>query len=491
MTLKKFITEDQSRTLFPLKTNRLLLEHGEGIIKDYVAKCLDNKEKAHSFLPQQRVYAAKHGLGLRRTLKLDVASEYFLYDSVYSQRARFRKPHANNRVHFGYRFENGEPITATNSYKAFKTAITKYMKLYRYFICFDVASYFNSIYHHDLVSWLSELGVSTEECENFGQFFREINAGRSVDFMPQGLYASKMLGNDFLRFVDNSLHLRSGQLLRFMDDFYLFSNNVEDISKDFLTIQHLLGEKSLNINPKKTSQAEAGHTKIAADIDAVKKALLDRRREIVRVGYDEDEEITVKKPLSKREHDYIISLLTKESLDEEDAELILSVMGECATKAEGKLGYILSSFPSLTKSVYKFCAHIQKKDFITELLIQITSSNQTLQEYQLFWFACIVDEYLLGTSGVSTLISNLYHHPRSTNISRAKILEIPDKRFGLPELRANLLRSGQSDWLSWSAAMGERRLNAAARNHGLNYFSKGSPMNYLISQIVSVMPSNV
>lgn len=69
----------------------------------------------------------------------------------------------------------------------------------------------------------------------------------------------------------------------------------------------MLGEKSLNLNPNKTSRVVASHTQIAASIDTVKKKLLDRRRqEIVIAGYDENDgtetlQITVKKPLSEEE----------------------------------------------------------------------------------------------------------------------------------------------------------------------------------------------
>jgi hypothetical protein len=55
----------------------------------------------------------------------------------------------------------------------------------------------------------------------------------------------------------------------------------------------------------------------------------------------------------------------------------------------------------------------------------------------------------------------------------------------IPELRLPLLTSGQSDWLSWSAAVGERNERAATRNYKLAYFGKASPMNGLISSIVS------
>lgn len=488
MSTKQFIIDDQPKTLFPNTTNRLLIEHGEKLIREHIVKCFLPNEPSYSFLPQQRVHAAKQGLNLRRTVKLDPVAEYYIYDVTYQNRARFRKPYNRSRVHFGYRFVGGKPINPSQSYKGFKTAIAKYTREYRYFISFDVAAYFNCIYHHDLATWFLELGADAHDYENFGQYLREINAGRSIDVLPHGLYATKMIGNDFLRFVDNHHGLRSSQMLRFMDDFYFFSNSLDDIRSDFLLIQQLLGEKSLNLNTEKTSRVEASHTKIDAGIDAIKKKLLDRRRAFITVGYDDSDEepveVTVKKPLSKAELDYILKLLGQETLEEEDAELILTVMRDHATKVERKLDYIMSSFPNLMKAVFNFCARVPDKDFLADIILkQLELADQ--QEYQLFWFAHILEEHLLKTKKASALIAALYSHGRATTISKAKILEISDKRFGLPELREPLLRSGQSDWLSWSAAVGERSLKPAGRNHRLSYFSKGSQMNFLISKIVS------
>ena len=486
-----FIVEDQAKTLFPNKTTQLLIRHGESSIKDYIAKCFDKDETAFSFLPQQRVYAAKHGLNLRRTVKLDPVAEYYIYNVVNSHRSRFRKPHENKRSHFGYRFTDQSYLNPSVSYKAFRTAISKYTKKYQYFISFDVASYFNNLYHHDLAGWFLKLGADQQEYEQFGQYLREINAGRSVDVLPQGIYPAKMIGNDFLRFVDNHHALRSKQLLRFMDDFYLFSDNAADIRSDFLLIQMLLGEKSLSLNPSKTSRVTASHTQIAADIDTVKKKLLDRRRhEISVAGYEDDDgetvHIMIRKPLSKEELDYILNLLAQETLEEEDAELILAVMRDHVTKAERKLEYIIQTFPNLMKSVFNFCGRVQDKEFIAELLLKTLKSKE-LQEYQLFWFGHILESYLMNTKRASELINAIYNHSMATVISKAKILEISDRRFGLPELREPLLTSGQSDWLSWSAAVGERNQQPAMRNHRLVYFAKASSMNGLISSVVSKM----
>ena len=43
--------------------------------------------------------------------------------------------------------------------------------------------------------------------------------------------------------------------------------------------------------------------------------------------------------------------------------------------------------------------------------------------------------------------SSLYKHADATDITRAKILEIADHRYGLPEMRETYLREGRSDWL--------------------------------------------
>jgi len=66
-------------------------------------------------------------------------------------------------------------------------------------------------------------------------------------------------------------------------------------------------------------------------------------------------------------------------------------------------------------------------------------------------------------------------------IARAKVLEVPEQGFGFKEIRDGYLKTGQSDWLSWASAMGTRSLKAAERNYVLDYFSKGSPLNYLIA----------
>jgi hypothetical protein len=85
---------------------------------------------------------------------------------------------------------------------------------------------------------------------------------------------------------------------------------------------------------------------------------------------------------------------------------------------------------------------------------------------------------------VGDVFASLIEHPAATVISRAKVLEVPDMRFGMPDLREEELRTGASGWLSWAAAIGSRKVKKASRNHLLGYFANGSSVNRLVSDCV-------
>jgi hypothetical protein len=256
-TAKDFFLQDSGKTLFPLRTNKVLVEFGFEKLIHFVRSQVASVNKGDSstsvaFLPQKRVFALKAGWHLRRTLKLDPVAGVFLYDLVYRNRSKFRKSHSKLRECFGYRFSKGRPIEPTLSYRGFKGACSAYKKGFRCSLSFDIASYFNSIYHHDLVDWLTERGGSSEDVAAFGRFLREINAGRSVDCLPQGLYPSKMIGNDFRKFIDDASRIRAKVAVRFMDDIVLFGDDRDALLSDFYSIQDLLGQKGMLVNPSKS-----------------------------------------------------------------------------------------------------------------------------------------------------------------------------------------------------------------------------------------------
>lgn len=481
---KQFYMDDYPRTLFPLNTNRIVVEHGEDKIKSYLGECSSGGK---SFSPQFRVYAAKDPIHLRRTVKLDPVAEYFIYDLVYRNRQRFKKPHSSRRVHYGYRFESGLPLSASNDYKSFKEAVWIDGIFGEPFIGFDVSNYFNSLYHHDLEAWLAALDASNEDVQMFSKFLRETNAGRSIDCLPHGLYPTKMIGNDFLRFIEESTFLKATSVHRFMDDVYIFGNSQQEVNADFNRIQRILGLKGLSVNPSKTSLVRSKTEETDESISLVKKNLLQRRRDIVSSSLYDDTESdgeTVKADLSDEELEEINGILKAGDIEEDDAELILTVMRDHAEDVLGFLPGIISRFPHLAKNVYKFCEEIDDAEAVADLIDESLTANDETQEYQLFWFGMMVESYLMQSKKAPNIIEKLLSHRNRTDISVAKVLEIPDLRYGLPDVRQGYLASGRSDWLSWSSAVGSRAVKPAARNYVLEYFMKSSPMNRLIGEVI-------
>ena len=358
-----FFLEDLPRTLFPLTTNKILVEQGQA---DLLAFAEDIVSRNGQFLPQRRVYANKDHLHLRRTIKLDPVAEFYFYHIIYKNRLKFRKPHRLERQHFGYRFEEGHPISPSKSYADFKSAIADAMFRSEEFTYFDVASYFNGLYHHDLHAWFCALGPDDPtDAMAFGKFLREINAGRSLDCLPQGLYPAKMVGNDFLRFIEDSSAIRAKRIVRFMDDVYLFGDDLNALTADFSRVQHLLGLKGLSVNGSKTRNVGTPHTGEADDqLSELKKRLLKRRRHLIISHYDEgederDPEDEGNTELDEEEVEFIVSMLSAGNLSEEDAELVMVVMRDHVEKIDQHLGMFASGFPHLAKEFFWIvqCGH--------------------------------------------------------------------------------------------------------------------------------------
>lgn len=118
------------------------------------------------------------------------------------------------------------------------------------------------------------------------------------------------------------------------------------------------------------------------------------------------------------------------------------------------------------------------------MVLEVTKQGDHIGEYQLFWFGMMLEAYLLETKQAPDIINELYRHESATDISRAKILEIADIRYGLPEMREAFLREGRSDWQAWASAVGSRAMDKQARNYLLDYFKNGSEMNRLIAEIL-------
>jgi hypothetical protein len=276
-----------------------------------------------------------------------------------------------------------------------------------------------------------------------------------------------------------------------MDDFILFSDSISDLQRDFIAIQKRLGSKGLSVNPTKTKFSWGKHFDVSmtleSKINIVRLGLLRKREDVFGLLYSDlfEEDETNSDFLTKEETEYLLNLLDSPDFNEDDADLVLTYLKDEAENLLEHISKILWKFPYLSKNVYLFVRFIEDKQELVRMLIQFVKDNDFVSDYSLFWIAKIVETYLLGVNGVEQLISELLEHSQASKISKAKILEIPDLRYGLREYRTDILRGGASDWLSWSSAVGSRSENSDSRNYKLKYFAKGSKMNALIAEIVT------
>ncbi|QQP99475.1 antiviral reverse transcriptase Drt5 [Lysobacter enzymogenes] len=484
-----FIKNDYWSALYPLKTNLVVVENYEAGLSEYIYQRVLGPGDEDNFIPQQRVYATKPRGHLRRTVKLDPVAEYFIYDVVFRNRSIFRRHVSDKRLSFGYRFEKGGPVSINAAYRDFRKALTEKRAEYKHVLRFDIASYFNSIYHHDLAHWFeSKDSVSAKDSEYAGRFFREIGAGRSVDFLPQGIYPAKMIGNEFLKFIELSAQVRCAQTVRFMDDFYLFDDSESVLFQDFIKIQQLLGGFSLNVNPSKTGLDNMG-ADVSGAVSEIKKSLM----EVVEIEEYLDTPsgvevvsglVEVERNLSGDQVETLLTFLKDDSLEESDADLILSILRAHSDSVVAYLPSLLSKFPNIYKHIYAISGQIGDKEALARIILDFLGGERNLLEYQLFWLGVIVEENLEGTAIFGDVLSRLFELTADHKVARAKILEIPVQKFGFKEIRAEYLKTGSSDWLSWASAVGSRTLKPAERNYVLDYFSKCSRLNYIIASAV-------
>ncbi len=218
-----------------------------------------------------------------------------------------------------------------------------------------------------------------------------------------------------------------------MDDIVLLGDKVNDLIADFGELQRLLGLKGLTVNSKKT---RFGGTPITGRVDEhisdLKKGVLRLRQRMLAQGYEGDESSDEDvEPLAQEQIELIFDLLRSENLGEDDAELIMVVMRDHVSLIEDHLALFARGYPHLAKSFYSLCRAAEDKEAVAEIVLNVAQQGTHIGEYQLFWFGSMLEEYLLDTSRASDIVHALYSHPSATEISKAKILEIDDRRYGL------------------------------------------------------------
>jgi hypothetical protein len=156
-----------------------------------------------------------------------------------------------------------------------------------------------------------------------------LTAERSLRFqlrrhsLPHGIHPCKVLGSEFLRFVDNSYRLKNSIGIRFLDDIHFFDSSEGTLLSDLIALQEQLGEKGLSLNDSKTDFGAVADVDVPKQVDEMKRTLLQIRRKVLIVSGETVEiEFSVWVPLNSQQVDYLRHLLGTPEIEESDAQSV-------------------------------------------------------------------------------------------------------------------------------------------------------------------------
>lgn len=496
-TTRRFFDYDYNTSLFPMRTTKSFARTGIKRALEFSEECVSSENSSAGFTQQTKAYASKPGFHLRRTVKLDPLAEIFIYDKMFKNRSLFLEPKSEHCKHFGYRFtDDDRPLSATESYGGFRKAQTYYENFYEdrgfaYSLSFDVASYFNSMRHNDLIDWFQRIGASNEDVKSLDVFLEGIAPDRSSDCWPQGIYPTKMMGADFLRVIEEDIRIKAKARIRFLDDFVLFSDSENDLIDDFFLIQKILGARGLSVNASKTIFKAHDSTRSEAQKEKdepvdVRKQLVDKRHLSIQQAYTLDfDESSPGIELTDDERRYIAVLFESKDLTEDDADLVVSLARGCEEEVKKHLPSLAGKYPHLAKNVWALSKNFSEDSPGTVFeILDAAANNNGLQEYQIFWFSEVASELNRRGVDVSRHLLSFYKHRNATDLSRAKILEINSNDVWLRELRREHLDSGRSDWMVWASLQGSMDVISEATVSRYSAIANASPVNRLILESI-------
>ena len=318
-----FLEADHRRWIFPLRTPLVFAQTDPKSLREHVNLRILNTNEKDGFVTGLLAYSRKDEHHLRRVLALDPFATFFLYDFVYANRKSFPKPRSTDRHVFGHCFHRGQPVDAFAEYHEFRRKKYDLISVHGHFAQVDVFNCFNSFYHHDVTTFVSSR-TGSPAGEQFGQFLRQLNAGVSVACFPQGLYPAKVIGNAYLSFVDESRKLKAPGVARFLDDVVLAAGTRREVEEQVLELQYILDKHHLALNDSKTLVGEKGVRFQEKKLDRIKRNLI-RKRESTKRGYDEDDDESDGR-LDDKEREYLVSLIRKPNVAQEDVELALTLL---------------------------------------------------------------------------------------------------------------------------------------------------------------------
>lgn len=202
------------------------------IINDQKDYCVEELSKTdigqYKWHLSRRFIVPKDELSYRAITQLDPIDSVFLSALIkeYGMCIESKRIPESERIVFGNRFSptvDGYLYKADGQWKQFWEASREKAKRYKYVIRFDIADFYNQIYHHSIENQLIECGFPNEVKKSICSLINTITVKVSRG-IPVGPHSFHLIAEAALIPIDNSLKYNGIDYCRYMDDFIAFCN---------------------------------------------------------------------------------------------------------------------------------------------------------------------------------------------------------------------------------------------------------------------------
>jgi hypothetical protein len=371
-----------------------------------------------------------------------------------------RIPIDNNAI-FSYRIklneDTGELFDKSCNWRLFYETAVEKSKDYKFVVQFDIADFYNRIYHHRLENTLkTRIEIAPDLVTKTMNTLMTLSNNASYG-LPIGGNAARILAEALLSTIDNILGIKNIKFCRFVDDFVLFANSKEEAYKYLnFCADFLLKNEGLALQKNKTvimTAAEfANHANGILDGDEIKNETSRSTFYKMHIHYDpysqtatEDYEDLKKQILNFDIVSFINSEVKKSKIHQSFAKQIVSAVkfleGEQLNLAVNVITDNIESlytiYPSVMRMIYK-----KIDDCETGTKIHLTSKLTELVRN---------DSYLIQTENNAAYTVRVLS--KLIDVKTAQAIDLFYNRTGASVLlKANcimaMVNMGETGWLS-------------------------------------------
>ena len=345
---------------------------------------------------------------------------------------------------------------SNQSYQLFKDRVTNICRSgkYEYVLKADVASYFDRLYQHILCNLLYSTGIDKNAVSFLEKFLLQLTQNDSHGII-QGVLPSDLLGNFCLCDIDASHSMEGLEFARYVDDMYIFFNELNDAKVHKVRLSNWLKEDGLTLNESKTKIYKTTtllkeETEIDLLFDEAKKEVV---KGTINLGYDTNVFWNLEADIKMDDDDVELEATKKLFDTAADFDIRLKIERFClpvfsAFDSDHPLEYVISNYakePSMSQIYFGYLNKMIR--IMPELSYEIEdllNDSNLIFDYQKKWiYASLLYSSKLSEATIKFALADL-QNPKK-NIGLRSICAILVGKYGTASYRRILKKHYPSE----------------------------------------------